>query len=182
MNKIEIKCKAAEFVSIDKFTEIQGTLKELSVKNYEKLKNSILKYGFSFPVFCWKQKNTYWILDAHQRLKTLKKLAEEENYFIPPLPVVFVECDNKRQAKEKLLMLNSNYGKITDEGLYEYLNEIGNEIDFDSIKLDLELPGIDLDMFEQGFLKETDSEVLDDVPEIPKNPLSKVGDIFLPYL
>jgi len=149
--KIEIKCSGTENISIDKFKELQGNLKELSKENYEKLKRSILKYGFSFPVFCWKNKNDFWIMDSHQRIKTLKKLADE-NYLIPPLPTIYVECDNKRHAKEKLLMLNSNYGKIQDEGLYSFLNEPGFEIAFENIKMDLELPDIDIDKFEIGFV------------------------------
>jgi len=175
--KIEIKCSGTKNVRLESFKELQGNLKELSKVNYEKLKASILKYGFSFPIFCYKQKETHWILDAHQRLKTLK-LLQEDGYYIPDLPTVFIEAKDKREAKEKLLQLNSNYGKFTDEGLYEFMNEPGFEIDSALLK-DIDLPDIDLEKFELGYYKEQDEEKLNDVPELQEKAISKLGDLFL---
>jgi len=149
--KIETKCTGIKNIRLETFKELQGNLKELSKANYEKLKASILKYGFSFPVFCYKQKDTHYILDAHQRIKTLK-LLQEEGYYIPDLPTVFIEAKDKREAKEKLLQLNSNYGKITDEGLYEFMNEPNFEIDADFLK-QIDLPDIDLEKFELGYVE-----------------------------
>lgn len=103
--KIKITCTGTENIALDKFIELQGNLKELSTANYEKLKNSILKYGFSFPVFCWKQKDKYYILDAHQRIKTLRKLISE-GYSIDNLPTCYIEAKDKKEAGEKLLLLN----------------------------------------------------------------------------
>lgn len=150
--RIEIKCSGTKNIRLETFKELQGNLKELSKANYEKLKASILKYGFSFPVFCYKQKETHWILDAHQRVKTLK-LLQEEGYYIPDLPTVFIEAKDKREAKEKLLQLNSNYGKFTDEGLYEFMNEPNFEIDVNFLK-EIDLPDFDLEKFELGYLQE----------------------------
>jgi hypothetical protein len=159
--QIKIKCTGTENVPINKFIELQGNLKDLSTVNYEKLKSSILKYGFSFPVFCWKDKNKYYILDAHQRINVLRKLQKEENYIIPDLPTCYIEADNRKQAKEKLLLLNSNYGKINEEGFYEFLNEPNFEIDFESIKTEIDLPNIDLERFELGYVnpKNNDKEI-----------------------
>lgn len=161
-NKIEIKCTGTKNIRLETFKELQGNLKELSKANYEKLKASILKYGFSFPIFCYKQKETHWILDAHQRIKTLK-LLQEEGYYIPDLPTIFVEAKDKREAKEKLLQLNSNYGKFTDEGLYQFMNEPNFEIDVNFLK-EIDLPDIDLDKFENNFyndieIKENEQEL-----------------------
>jgi len=87
--EIKIKCTGTEDISLDKFKELQGNLKELSKDNYKRLKGSILKHGFCFPVFCWKDSDTYWILDAHQRIATLKRLIGEGNT-INDLPTVFI--------------------------------------------------------------------------------------------
>ena len=158
--EIKINCTGTENISLDKFTELQGNLKDLSKVNYEKLKNSILKYGFSFPVFAWKDKNKYYVIDAHQRLKTLKEL-QKENYIIPDLPTCFINADNKKQAKELLLQLNSNYGKITEEGFYEFLNETDSILDFDLMKNEIDIPNIDLERFEPGYInpKNSDKEI-----------------------
>ena len=53
MKQIEIACKAAATLPLDKLSIIQGDLKSLSDINSLKLKNSILKYGFSAPIFIW---------------------------------------------------------------------------------------------------------------------------------
>ncbi len=72
MKKIKIGCTGTESLALDKFTEMQGELKYLPDENYKKLKKSILKYGFSFPMFVGENKNPNCILDAHQRKKDCK--------------------------------------------------------------------------------------------------------------
>lgn len=152
---IQIKCKGSREIEIDQLIDLQGDLKELTKVNAEKLKRSILKYGFSFPVFVWENKKSDYIIDAHQRKAVLLKMRDD-GYTIPKLPIVDIEAKNKKEAKEKLLMLNSQYGKITDDGLYEYL-EVGN-INFDNIKDDLEF-NFDLDRFDDNFYNELDLKV-----------------------
>ncbi|MFH1621317.1 MAG: hypothetical protein ABIB04_04515, partial [Patescibacteria group bacterium] len=53
---------------------------------------------------------------------------------------------------EKLLLLNSRYAKMTDEGLYEFLAE--HSVDLFGIKDDLSLPEIDIDKFITGWSHE----------------------------
>ena len=152
--KIEIRCTGTENISLDAFTELQGNLKELSNENYAKLKSSLLKYGFCFPVFCWKDGKTFFILDAHQRCKTLKKLRSE-GYTIPDLPTVYIEAKDKIEAKELLFQLNSNYGKMTQDGVYEFLNEPGFEL-LPEILNDVDLPEFDMDLFKGSFMGDGD--------------------------
>ena len=145
---IKICCTGSELIELDDLKELQGNLKDLSDYNYTRLKESILEYGFSFPVFVWKKGKVNYIMDAHQRVKTLKKLRDEEEFIIPKIPVVFVQAKDKREAKEKLLQLNSNYGKITQEGLSEFFNEPGFELDFEKLKDKIDLPDFDMDLFD----------------------------------
>lgn len=147
--KIKIRCTGTDHISLDVFTELQGNLKELSKDNYEKLKASILKYGFCFPVFCWKEVNVYWVMDSHQRIKTLKQLRTE-GYEIPDLPTVYIEAKDKVEAKELLLQLNSNYGKLTQDGVYEFINEPGFELNPVLLK-EVDLPDFDIDLFNGSF-------------------------------
>ena len=95
--------------------DLQGNLKTISKDNLEKLKQSILKYGIFIPKFVWIENNkNYWIEDRHQTIKALAAL-EKENYIIPDIPYVKVECESKKDAAEKLLQINSRYGIINPE-------------------------------------------------------------------
>ncbi len=172
MKKVKIECTGTESLALSKFTEMQGSLKDLSDDNYERLKKSILKYGFSFPMFVWKDKKTNYIVDAHQRKKVLKRL-EAEGYEIPALPTVFINAKDKKEAKEKLLQLNSNYGKITQDGLYEFLNEPGFELDFEELKLDIDLPDVDMELFGGSFLNDGDSDSFS-LPDGAKEPFQQI--------
>ena len=49
MQTVQIRCKAAVNIDLAKLTPLQGELKELSDANFEKLKQSILKHGITFP-------------------------------------------------------------------------------------------------------------------------------------
>jgi len=143
--EIKITCKGSKYLPIDDLKNFQGNLKELRKDELKKLKRSILKHGFSFPVFVWKT----WIMDGHQRIFTVKELFKE-GHTIGDIPVVDIEAGSKKEAAEKLLLLNSRYAKITDDGFYEYLNEF--DLDLLEFKDDLELPEINLDRFIDGYL------------------------------
>jgi len=143
--KIKITCKGSKYLPIGKLKNFQGNLKELRADELEKLKRSILKYGFSFPVFVLQS----WIMDGHQRIFAVKELLKE-GHTIGDIPVVEIEAESKKEAAEKLLLLNSQYAKITDDGFYEYLNEF--DLDLLEFKDDLELPEINLDRFIDGYL------------------------------
>ena len=150
--EIRIECTGTENIDLDNLVELQGNLKELSKENYTRLKDSIIKYGFSFPMFVWKSEGKNYIIDAHQRKKTLQKL-KEEGCEIPPLPTVFINAKDRIEAKEKLLQLNSNYGKITQDGLYEFINEPGFEL-LPEILNEVDLPEIDMDAFNENFISD----------------------------
>ena len=176
-NIIKIRCNGFESLPIESLTELQGGLKELSTKNYERLKNSILKYGFSFPAFIWQNKNKKYIIDAHQRVRTIKKMIDE-GYRIEQsngdikdeIPCDYIFAADKKEAKEKLLQLNSQYGKITYEGLYEFENELDAELNIEAIYQELDLPGIDIGEYVKGY-SETDSEIEINEKEIDENTL-----------
>lgn len=170
MKEIRITCQGQKYLPIDQLKTFQGNLKELHEDEYEKLKNSILKYGFSFPVFVWQD----FMLDGHQRIFTVNKLLAE-GYTIGDIPVVEIEAENKVCAAEKLLLINSRYAKITDEGLYEFVNEM--ELDFESLVGDLDLPDFDMDNFIEGYVNNNeglvggcelkiDNEILEEIKDL----------------
>ena len=101
-------------------------MKTLSPENLEKLKKSILKYGFTAPGFVWKSGKKLYIMDAHQRVRALGSLFSE-GYEIPDIPIVYIQAKNKKEAKEKLLHITSQYGEFNRGELDNYLIDIGSD-------------------------------------------------------
>lgn len=169
---ISIKCKTENTLEIAEMTEMQGGLKARSDVDYDKIKLSIIKYGFSFPFFIWKSGKTNYLLDGHGRFGTLCKM-QKDGYIIPPLPVVYVDCKNKVEAKEKLLRLNSQYGKMTVESVLEF---VGN--DFELNTDEIALPDTILSFEDTTEPQETEGD--DEVPEVEENEpaVSQPGEMY----
>ncbi len=140
---VKIQCQGATTVGLDELFELQGNLKDLTEENYVKLRNSITEYGFSFPIFFWTDpEGKKLIIDSHQRKRTLLKMRDE-GWTIPPLPADPIFAADKTEAKKKLLLLNSRFGKIQLEGYEEFINEADSMIT-DSFKEEIEIPEITL--------------------------------------
>jgi len=145
--QVRIECQGNDRLDISALEPFQGNLKNLSQKNYEKLKKDILTLGFSEPISVWKSDKLY-ILNGHQRLRVLTKMRED-GIEIPPIPVSFVEAKDKKEAKKKVLALASQFGEVSSDGLYEFLEL--SEIDFKEIEDMTAFPEIDLGNFESEF-------------------------------
>lgn len=145
---ISIKCQGADVIELDDLTDFQGGLKILSDESYEKLKKSILDLGFSFPIAAWKDRNKTFILDAHQRVTTLKKMRDE-GYVIPKLPVIWVYADDRQEAAKKLLAATSQFGEITVSGLYNFMDEF--KLDVGIISTNFNFPEIDFNDFKNAY-------------------------------
>ena len=166
---IKVKCDVKDTLELDELSDFQGNLKERGDADFEKIQKSIKKHGFSFPFFVWKKGKTNWVLDGHGRLGALRRMAAGGEA-IPPLPVVYVKCKDEAEAKEILLKLNSQYGKMTAESVKDFLGDL--EIDFE----DLALPG---GFLELNLESEKKTENDDDAPEVEYNePDSKIGQIY----
>ncbi len=111
MKIIKITYKSADSKSIEDLIPFQEDIKKVSNENLMKLKKSILKYGFSAPIFIWKNKEEHNIIDGHGRLKALLDL-KNDGYNIPLIPVDYIEARTKKEAKEKLLRITSQYGEF----------------------------------------------------------------------
>lgn len=146
---ISIKCKGSRTLDLADINEFQGDLKELTKENYDKLRGIILKHGYSFAAHVWADPATskWMLIDGHQRIRVLKML-KNEGWFIPALPVVEVSADSFKEAKEKILAGTSQYGRMTDDGLYEFVNQAGIDVQFLS---EVRFPELDLDKWVKGF-------------------------------
>ena len=124
---------------------LQGGLKELSVENYERLKGSILKLGFSFPIgIALVKDKPFGTIDGHQRHRVVKQMIEKEGFTLPggKLPVDWIECKDRAEAGRKILAAVSQFGKVTDDGLYEFTHDF--KIDAAELKTDFDLPDFDM--------------------------------------
>ena len=169
---IEIKCDCDKVIDFHELTEFQGGLKERTQADYDKAKKSILKYGWSFVLYYWNDGKTKWIIDGHNRVTVLKQL-EKDGYFIPPIPAIEVFCKDRKEAKEKLLRLNSTFGKLTKESVLEFAEDI--DLNFDEIAL----PDSVIDFTDQsGEIAETEGD--DEAPEVDEKsePVSKRGEMY----
>jgi DNA modification methylase len=95
----------------------QGDLKDLTEKNYAKLKGVIERRGFSYPVYVWEDdEQKKHLLDGHQRQRVLNKEGWNE-----PIPYLKVPADSLQEAMARLLEITSQYATITQEGIDEFI-------------------------------------------------------------
>lgn len=157
---MRVTCRAADTLPIDVLLEFQGRLKHISHENLQKLKRSILKHGFSAPIFVWKGVD-YHIIDGHQRLKALIELRQD-GYDMPLVPVAYIDADSEQHAKEKLLYITSQYGEFDKQGVDIYLTEAGISIhDIQDVRLSMSEFELDAPDFEPG--SEDDQGRLDEL-------------------
>ena len=168
---IQIACETKDTLKLEDMTVMQGGLKIRDDSDYEKIKKSILQYKFSFPFFLYKdKKGTNWLIDGTGRHDCLLRMAEE-GYIIPDLPVVYIQCKDKKEAKQKLLRLNSQFGRMTKDTVLEFASDI--EVDFS----DIALPDTTIDFSDQS--EETpETEGDDEVPEVEEKAVSKRGEMY----
>ena len=138
-------------------------------EEYEKIKNSITEFGFVEPIIVNADKT---IIGGHQRFSVLKDLGYTE------LECVVVNVD---KTKEKALNVALN--KISGEWNFELLSKLLDELQQENY--DIEFTGFDLSeaekLWDEYLEKEEGDNSQDDDYEIelPENPVSKKGDIWL---
>jgi len=165
-NKIEITCTGSHYIEYKKLVEFQGDLKTLSSENLEKLRQSILRNGFTTPFFVWESpEGTPFILDGHQRLKALKSLIKD-NYTIDKVPIVKVQAESKDKAKEKLLAITSQYGEFHMDTLNDWMKALDEDTQGYLRLVDTEL---------QSIINQIDSDTPppeeDEFPEKKRKPI-----------
>jgi len=148
----------------------QGDLKDLTEKNYNKLKNVILNRGFSYPVYVWEDKHgLLHLLDGHQRQRVLTTEGWNE-----PVPYLKVPAKDLQEAMARLLEITSQYATITQEGIDEFIAKY--ELPEAEI---YEATHYDALMFGQDAEPEPEVEE-DEAPEVDESepPKSKLGEVY----
>jgi hypothetical protein len=154
---------ALPHVPIDSLEPFQGNLKELSTREYNKLKKSLQEHGVIVPFFVWQE--TGKLLDGHQRSHVFEREA-----WTVDVPVVYISADSEQDAKRKLLVISSQYGKITQEGFDAFTFDLDDEWIAESIQFDA-LPFVFEDFGEQpsGW-----NDAFDSLPEGERAPFQQM--------
>lgn len=130
--QIVIQCQARDSLPLDVLEEFQGNLKKRGKKEIDQIIISIEKYGFSFPFFVWNGTGHNYVLDGHGRLLALAEMRKR-GVDLPLFPVVYIDAKDEAEAKQKLLRLNSNYGKMSIDSVLEFSN--GLDVVWDELSL-----------------------------------------------
>lgn len=137
-----IKWQELSFVQDESF-------KEWIDDSNEKLLDSLLKYQFADPFKVWQDGNDIWCLDGKHRYLDLIKLKESGVNVPDELPATFIQCENINEAAELVLIYSSQYAKITQQGLFDFVSKF--ELDIPSLQNAINIPEFSMKRFEQKF-------------------------------
>lgn len=130
------------------------SFKEISKKQMDKLKASILNNDFIESFKVYEADGKVYCLDGYHRCLALSELAAE-GYQVPDeFTANFIQCKDMKDAAKKVLVYSSIYASVTDEGLYEFSHDFN--LNFDEIKFEIDMPKLDLERYESGYVKDED--------------------------
>lgn len=137
-------------------------------KEYEKIKNSILEFGYVEPIIV---NYDMTVIGGHQRLTVLKDLGYTE------VQCVVVHIEDEHKVKALNIALNKITGAWNEQLLADLL------VDLQSVDFNTDLTGFEAPEIEQLFSKVHNKDIKEDdfdVEEELKNPpISRKGDIWL---
>jgi len=169
---LKVTCKAADKISINELQNFQGELKTLDPLELEHLKNSLKRHGFAFPVYVWvNKKGQHKIIDGHQRVLAAREMLAGKDLKVP---VAWIEAKTEKEAKEKVLLATSQYGRMNKDGLAEYLSTA--DLELDQILEEVSFPEIDLDEFLDKVVEGNTDD--DAIPE-DVEAITKLGDLWI---
>src|ERR1044072_4727798 len=149
-----LTCRVVRMEKIDwrKLSFIQDdTFKELTPEARQRLKTSITKNNFAQPFYVWQdpQEGALYCLDGRHRSLVLEEMAKEGCTVPDLLPAIFIECRDKKEAAELVVVYSSIYAKITEQGVLDFMQAY--DLNIDDLKTTIDLPGFDEHKFESMF-------------------------------
>lgn len=147
---IESKVLTTELIEWQSLKFIQQeNFKEWTPQGDLKLQASLLKYQFIDPFKVWENNGDQYCLDGYHRYKDLLHLKESGVDVPDKLPATMIACEDMTEAAELVLVYSSQYAKITNQGLFDFVSQY--EIDIDSINKSINIPEFSMPRFEQQF-------------------------------
>lgn len=173
-----IACRGAAALSLEQLMPFQGNLKTLPEENYRKLRDEMLRDGFSEPISIWQEPvdggdgvYRYHILNGHQRVTALKRMRDHEGFLVPDLPVSFVEAGDVRTAKRKVLALTSQFGVMTLDSVREFATEA--QLGFADISDSFRFSEVDLSKLQPVAPKKVEFTAKDGAKELSEDEFQK---------
>ena len=150
-----------EYVDINSIRPYENNAKEHPREQIEQIKKSIQEFGNNDPIAVWNNE----IVEGHGRYEALKELEETT------IPII--RLDNLTDEQRKAYTLVHN--KLT----------MNSDFDFDLLNTELDSI-IDINMEDFGFdikiemndIAEEKQVIEDEIPEIKKEAITKMGDIY----
>lgn len=142
-------------IEIGKIKPYERNAKKHDSKQIKNVAESIKQFGFVQPIVIDKDYN---IIIGHCRFEAAKRLKYSE------VPCLYAENLSQDQV-DKLRLLDNKL----------------NESDWDMDLLAEDVPGLDFSGFDidWGLEEEDDKEIVeDDIPDLPEEPVSKLGDVY----
>ena len=137
-------------------------------KEYEKIKNSILEFGYVEPIIV---NYDMTVIGGHQRLTVLKDLGYTE------VQCVVVHIEDEHKVKALNIALNKITGAWNEQLLADLL------VDLQSMDFNTDLTGFEAPVIEQLFSKVHNKDIKEDdfdvEQELKNPPVSQKGDIWL---
>ena len=157
-----------EYVDIKQLRPHKGNPRKIQAKGIEKLQRSIEAYGFVNPILV--QRGTNMIIAGHQRLKAAGDAGLDK------VPVIFLDFDDTTARA-----YNIADNRLNEESEWDFTPLADMLQELDNGSFDLELTGFDLDEIEKlmNWTPEPVKLEEDEVPEPPKDPVTKPGDLWI---
>ena len=127
----------------------QENFKEWVPSGDLKLQASLIKYQFIDPFKVWQDGEKLYCLDGRHRFLDLTHLKDSGVEVPDQLPATFLDCENITEAAELVLVYSSQYAKITNQGLFEFVSKF--KIDLPELNQTINIPEFSMERFEQKF-------------------------------
>lgn len=170
-----IKTESIKWIDL-KFVQDEN-FKEWISTGEEKLIESILKFQFIDPFKVWEDNGVLYCLDGKHRYLDLLNIKEKGIEVPELLPATFIKCKDIQEAAELVLVYSSAYAKITQQGLFDFVNKYN--IDLPELNNTINVPEFSMERYEQKFdIYDTENS---EEPHVYCNEVDiivKPGDLF----
>lgn len=124
-----------ESLGVDRFLESEfNNLKESEGRDVTELKNSILEFGFTIPVFVWFDSNdNIYVLDGTGRKQAVEEMLAD-GYTFDSIPFVEIKASTKEDAMKIVPVISSSYGETTRDSFIRFAKDL--KLNFSTIKID----------------------------------------------
>jgi len=166
-DKAKEKLLSIEYVATSKLVPYANNAKEHPQEQIDQIAASIREFGMNDPIAV---DDDYTIIEGHGRLLSLQKLG------IKTTPIIKLGHLTEHQRKAYIIAHN----KLTMNSGFD-MDMLANELGFlDDADFDLSLTGFDDDELEALLFEEVEGLTdEDEVPDVPDDPVSKLGDVWL---